>query len=146
LDNLNFAITVTIMGMGITFLVLILLSLMLIGMNKLWDFTGAKKSAAKVAEEKETKPAPKVEAPPAVQQETAAAPPAPKLVQGGIPGPVIAAISAALVVMSGKDARKIQITGVRHVGTAGSSGFAWARAGRNDIINTRQRYYERKGR
>jgi len=141
LESINFAITVTIMGMGITFLVLILLSLILATMNKVWD-RFSKEESAPQQEVQVSKPV-KQEQP--VVPSTAARLPAEPAIEA-IPGSVVAAITAALAAILGEDSPDVQVTGVRRVGTTVGSGVAWSQAGRNEIINTRQRYFERKGR
>lgn len=141
MENLNFALVVTVMGMGITFLVLIILSILLMGMNNLWDrFTN--------------KPAPAAEAKRAVLAagavDTNAEPAAGDTENQaasetvGLPGSLIAVISAAIAASLETSTQNIRIASVRRVERAGQ-GYAWSQAGRQEIINARQRFFERRG-
>ena len=117
---MDFAILVTITGMVVVFAALIALSasIWLVG-KVLQSFTGKKKgdgNGVKSAEKKEAAPAT-----PAAKSNMANA-----SVESGIPGSVIAAISAAVAMMMGGKA--FSVKSIKRAGTK-SSRPVWGQAG-----------------
>lgn len=126
-------ISTTVIGMGVVFLVLIFLSIIIGLLDKAIDATFAKKKSEPVVKAPAA-PAPVVES---VATNTAAK------VEQGISPAVVAAITAAVCMMTGKTASEFRFTAI-HRAQEGQP--VWALMGTSDIIATRQRYTERGNR
>ncbi|MGI6066684.1 MAG: OadG family protein [Bacillota bacterium] len=123
-------ISTTFIGMGVVFTILIFLSIVIGLLDKGIDATLAKKKAEPVVKAPAV-PTPVVEA---TGTDTTAK------VEQGISPAVVAAITAAVCMMTGKTASEFKFASIRR---AQDGQPVWALMGTNDIIATRQRYTER---
>ncbi|MDD2497677.1 MAG: OadG family protein [Desulfitobacteriaceae bacterium] len=126
-------ISTTIIGMGVVFVVLIMLSIIISLLDKGIDATLAKKKAEPIV---------KAPAAPTPVVEAAVTGSAAKVEQGISPA-VVAAITAAVCMMTGKTAGEFKFASIRRTQEGQP---VWALMGTNDIIATRQRYTERGNR
>ncbi len=112
-------INTTIIGMGVVFSVLIILSFTTWLLNAL-----VAKFESKGKQKREQK---------AEASETAAAPK--EAVVSGISGATVAAITAALVIATGRPAGSFRYTSIRRSG-------GWRESGLQELVRTQQRYTE----
>jgi len=127
LDKLGLSLTVTIIGMGVTFFILILLGIIMHIMNLSWD-TLAKRNKQEVISEPEK-----------ISQTVIPE----KTIDEGLSGAVVAAITAAIAASMQTETSEIKIAAVREMAQDGQS--SWAYAGRQNIINSRQKFFARRG-
>ncbi|NMA14574.1 MAG: OadG family protein [Clostridia bacterium] len=126
-------LSTTVIGMGVVFIVLIFLSIIIGLLDKAIDATFAKKKAEPVIKAP-TAPTPVVEATATGTSVNA---------EQGISPSVVAAITAAVCMMTGKTAGEFKFASIRRTQEGQP---VWALMGTNDIIATRQRYTERGNR
>jgi len=127
LDKLGLSFTVTIIGMGVTFFVLILLGVIMHIMNLSWDRLAEKDKKVPTNEPDKIIQTVKLE----------------KTEDEGLSGAVVAAITAAIAASMQTEVSEIKIATVRKV--AQNSQNSWVYAGRQSIINSRQKFFARRG-
>lgn len=132
MDFMTEGIMTTIIGMGVVFVVLIVLSILIGVLDRAVDSTLGKKKSEPLSRAVST-PAPVPAAPVKIT----------KTVPEGISPAVVAAITATISMVTGKEAGEFKIIGIQR---AGSGMPTWALMGTTDIISTRQRYTERGNR